>query len=97
MKEGPLPYTPPPPPNGFSPFQIRGGGTMIVILVARFVNDAPFTRLSFPLLSNVERVSHVSAIQFHYSWSGNAAFAVLFKENGWNQRLARIYSLGWVG
>ena len=67
---------------------------MIVILVARFVNDTLFTRLSVPSpLSNVERVSHVSAIQFHYSWSGNAAFAVLFKENGWNQRLVCIYRL----
>lgn len=32
-----------------------------------------------------ERVNHVSTIQFHYSWSGNAALAALFKENGWNQ------------
>lgn len=57
----------------------------------------PHLLASRSLLSNVERVSHVSAIQFHYSWSGNAAFAVLFKENGWNQRLACIYRLGWVG
>ena len=40
------------------------------------VNDAPFMPLA--LRYRVERVSHLSAIQFHYSWSGNAALAARY-------------------